>query len=513
MFEGYYDVTDLEQSIRDTSMFLWTVMGAGFIFLYVSLFTIVRNASRTLVRQSKENKALYEEAERRIVEREEAELQTQRQVKRLKALRNIDIAISSNLDLRLTLHVILSQVCAHLHVDAAGVLLLDKQTQMFEYVAESGFRSDSISSFKIKLGDGYTGRIAQQHPAPQIVDISETDTRTGARTEGKGEFASSWTEQDRPTQSSALSPQSMSGVPSGPPGRRTQDLLSPQSSLLAKERSHILSEEGFVAYSVCALLVKGQTKGVLEIFHRSPLNPDEEWLSFFETLAGQAAIAVDNATLFDDLQSSMTELSLAYERTLEGWSQALDLRDEETQGHSLRVTDMTVRLAQKLGVSEEELVHIRRGALLHDIGKMGVPNSVLLKPGPLTDDEWKIMRQHPMYAYLLLSPITFLRPALEIPYCHHEKWDGTGYPRRLLGEEIPLSARIFAVIDVWDALGSNRPYRKALPPDTIYTYLREQSGKHFEPRIVEIFLEMVGANEPQHDPVQLVTRPLQSSTV
>src|SRR5207249_2272104 len=220
-------------------------------------------------------------------------------------------------------------------------------------------------------------------------------------------------------------------------------------------------------------------------FHGSPLDPDPEWLDFLEALAGQAAIAVDNTWLFDDLQRSNTELSLAYDTTLEGWSNALDLRDKETEGHTQRVTEMTMRLAQAMGVSSASLVHIRRGALLHDIGKMGIPDSILLKPGPLTGEEWEIMRRHPVYAYELLSPIAFLRPALDIPYCHHEKWDGTGYPRGLKGEQIPLAARIFAIVDVWDALRSARPYRAAWPRDKGPGHVRTPSGSHFGPHVVE----------------------------
>jgi putative nucleotidyltransferase with HDIG domain len=237
------------------------------------------------------------------------------------------------------------------------------------------------------------------------------------------------------------------------------------------------------------LIAKGQVKGVLEIFHRAPLHPDEEWLEFLETLAGQAAVTIDNAELFTDLQRSNMELALAYDATIEGWSRALDLRDKETEGHTQRVTEMAERLARALGMSEEELVHMRRGALLHDIGKMGISDTILLKPGSLTDEEWETMRQHPEYAYNLLSPISYLRPALDIPYCHHEKWDGTGYPRGLKGEEIPLAARIFAVVDVWDALRSDRPYRKAWSEEKARAYIREQAGKYFDPRVVEVFLK------------------------
>lgn len=190
-----------------------------------------------------------------------------------------------------------------------------------------------------------------------------------------------------------------------------------------------------------------------------------------------------------NLETAHRELANAYDDTLKGWSLALELRDNETQGHSQRVTELTLSLAARMGFAEDELVHIRRGALLHDIGKMGIPDSILHKSGPLTDAEWAIMRKHPVYAYELLRPIAYLRPALDIPYCHHEHWDGTGYPQGLQGEAIPLPARIFAVIDVWDALSSNRPYRKPWPREKILTYLHEQSGTHFDPHIVTVFLE------------------------
>jgi putative nucleotidyltransferase with HDIG domain len=232
-------------------------------------------------------------------------------------------------------------------------------------------------------------------------------------------------------------------------------------------------------------------KGVLEIFHRSHYDPDPEWLEFLESLATQAAIAMDNAELFQDLQRSNQELILAYDATLEGWVRALDMRDKETENHTQRVTEMTLRLARAIGMPEKEMVHIRRGALLHDIGKMGIPDSILHKPGKLTEQEWEIMRKHPVYAYNFLAPIDYLRPALDIPYCHHEKWDGTGYPRGLKGEQIPRAARIFAVVDVWDALSSDRPYRKAWPNKKVLQYLKEQSGSHFDPAVVKAFLELI----------------------
>jgi HD-GYP domain-containing protein (c-di-GMP phosphodiesterase class II) len=184
------------------------------------------------------------------------------------------------------------------------------------------------------------------------------------------------------------------------------------------------------------------------------------------------------------------DLSRAYDSTIEGWSRALDLRDKETEGHTQRVTQMTLKLARAMGLSSDELVHIRRGVLLHDIGKMGVPDHILLKPGKLTDEEWQIMQRHPVYAYELLSPIAYLRPALDIPYCHHEKWDGSGYPRGLRGEQIPFAARLFAIVDVVDALRSDRPYRKGWPEKQVLAYIREQSGVHFDPQVVAAFLEL-----------------------
>jgi HD-GYP domain-containing protein (c-di-GMP phosphodiesterase class II) len=239
-------------------------------------------------------------------------------------------------------------------------------------------------------------------------------------------------------------------------------------------------------------MAKGQIKGVLEIFHRSLLQPNQEWLDFLETLGGQTAIAVDNAELFENLQRSNLDLTFAYDKTIEGWSRAMDLRDHETEGHTLRVADLTVRLAREMNISKQQIVHLRRGALLHDMGKLAIPDAILHKPGKLTPEEWEIMRQHPRYAYEMLSSIDYLQPALDIPYCHHEKWDGTGYPRGLKGEQIPLAARIFAVVDVWDALRSDRPYRKAWSEEKTLAYIREQSGTHFDPQVVGAFMKVIG---------------------
>lgn len=259
------------------------------------------------------------------------------------------------------------------------------------------------------------------------------------------------------------------------------------------DRSPHFQNEGFIAYYGMPLMAKGRVLGVLEFFHRSLHHPEKDWLDFLGMIAGQSAIAIDNAVMFKELQRTNLELSLAYDATIEGLSRALDLRDRETEQHTQRVTDLTVKMALRLNVDSAELVHIRRGAVLHDIGKVAIPDRILFKPGPLADDEWKIMRRHPGIAVELLSPVAYLAPALDIPHWHHEKWDGTGYPDRLGGEEIPFSARMFALVDVYDALTSDRPYRSAWSKEDTVQYIERQSGKHFDPRLVPEFLNLVGA--------------------
>ncbi|MCX6057855.1 MAG: response regulator [Chloroflexi bacterium] len=192
-----------------------------------------------------------------------------------------------------------------------------------------------------------------------------------------------------------------------------------------------------------------------------------------------------------NIEIAHEQLLAAYDATITGWSKALDLRDKETEGHSQRVANLSGKLAEMIGIGAEEMLFIRRGSLLHDIGKLGVPDSILLKPDKLTEEEWVIMRKHPQYAYDMFYPIEYLRPSLDIPYCHHEKWDGSGYPRGLKADEIPLSARIFAIVDVWDALSSDRPYRPAWEKSKVLEYIREQSGKHFDPQVVELFNNLI----------------------
>jgi putative nucleotidyltransferase with HDIG domain len=243
---------------------------------------------------------------------------------------------------------------------------------------------------------------------------------------------------------------------------------------------------------LCApLKLKDELIGVIYVDHRGM--PDmfhESDMNIISAFADQAAVAIDNARLFENLKAANEELKIAYEATLQGWVRALDLRDKETEGHTQRVTSLARSLGERMGLSEADLIHVTRGALLHDIGKMGISDIILHKPEGLTEEERAVIRQHPALAYEMLKPIQFLHPAIEIPYCHHEKWDGSGYPRGLKEEEIPLGARIFAVVDVWDALTSDRVYRKALHPEDVRAQLREQAGHHFDPRVVDSFIEL-----------------------
>ena len=361
--------------------------------------------------------------------------QTQQRLNRLQALHTIDVAITASHDLGFTLDIFLEQTLSQLGVDAADVLLYDPHNRSLEFAAGRGFQSEAIRFRNIQLGEGYAGRAALERQTIHISNIHEA----------------------------------------GP------DYFN----------SPLFEDEAFIDYCGVPLIAKGQLKGVLETFHHHPLEFQPEWFEFLETLAGQAAIALDSAGMFEQLQQSNFELALAYDATIEGWARALELRDQETEGHSKRVTKLVLDLARAVGVPNEDLIHIRRGSLLHDVGKMGVPDSILLKPGPLDEEEWQVMHQHPQFAYDMLSPITFLHPALEIPYYHHEHWDGSGYPNGLKGTQIPLAARIFAVIDVWDALTSDRPYRDQWSKQATLDHIKDQAGKQLDPQIVEHFLAMM----------------------
>jgi PAS domain S-box-containing protein len=371
-----------------------------------------------------------------ITSRKRAEQELAAQLKRVQALREIDLAILATTDLPFTLHTVLEKTTDLLAADAADILLVDPETEDLEFAAGLGFRSSGIEQSRLRIGQGHAGRAAAER-APVIIE----------------------------------------------------DLRQSGNIFL---RRNLIKDEGFVSAVFVPLVAKGQPVGVLEVFHRSRLSADRAWLEYLETLAGQAAIAIESGRMFHGLLRSNVDLGMAYDTTIEGWSRALDLRDKETEGHTLRVTQMTVALAQMAAIPASEIVHVRRGALLHDIGKMGVPDHILLKPDKLTDAEWEIMRKHPVFAYELLAPIEYLQPALDIPHYHHEKWDGTGYPEGLAGEDIPLPARLFAVADVWDAITNDRPYRSAWSREDAIEHIRQQDGSQFDPLAVDLFLQYLG---------------------
>jgi HD-GYP domain-containing protein (c-di-GMP phosphodiesterase class II)/PAS domain-containing protein len=361
--------------------------------------------------------------------------QTQQRLNRLTSLRKIDAAITSSVDLRMIMSILLDQIRSQLKVDAVNVFMINPSLNVNEYIAGIGFRTNKIEKMEFRLGEGFIGTALNEGKTIQFPDLNEIN-----------------------------------------PGHPI---------------SEVISAEGFQAYFGVPLIMKGSIKGILEIYHRSTLDPDSDWLEFLKTLGGQAAIAIDNAEMFNTLQRSNVELLEAYDATIKGWAKALEIRDMETEGHSRRVVDLTIKIARRLDILSRDLIHIRRGALLHDIGKMGIPDSILQKPGKLTDREWEIMKTHPVLGFEMLSPIQHLRPALDIPHYHHERWDGTGYPSGLKGDQIPLPARIFAIVDVWDAMRSDRPYRDAWPKDEVINHIKEQNGKHFDPEVVESFLEII----------------------
>jgi putative nucleotidyltransferase with HDIG domain len=372
---------------------------------------------------------------RDITKYKQSEEKIQIQLEQLAALRAIDLAITSGADLSQTLSMILDHVRKYLNIDAASMLLLNPHNQRLEFAAGVGFRTSAMQHTHLNIGEGLAGQAVQKRKIVHVPNLKN---------------------------------------------RKTGLLRSPD-----------FSKENFVTYYAIPLIAKGQVLGVLEIFHRSTSSADQDWMNFLNTLAGQAAIAIDNAMMFKDLQHSNADLTLAYDKTIDGWSRALDLRDKETEDHTRRVTELTLRLAQQMDIPDEELIHIRRGATLHDIGKVAMPDDILFKPAPLTAEEWTIMRRHPQIAAEILQPISYLAPALPIPRFHHEKWDGSGYPDGLAGEAIPLAARLFAFADVYDALTSDRPYRCAWPQTDALEHIRKNSGIHFDPKIAPVFIQMM----------------------
>lgn len=357
------------------------------------------------------------------------------QIKNLSFLSYITKSINSVFDADLMLSSILKQSAHLLGADTMAIYLYAKESDDFVCRAEYGFSTNSIKGVHIAFGQPYVGTAAREQ---QIISCYSFDD------------------------------------------------LANQEQFLSLIRS-----EKFQSQHCAPIVVGGKTIGVLEVFQRKAFTLADEWIALFEAIAFQTGTALEYNKVFLELQTVYRDLENSYEATIEGWSSAMDMRDQETEGHSKRVTSLTVAFATRLGLSQEEIVRAKRGALLHDIGKIGIPDSILRKNDPLDEEEWKVMKEHPLKAYSTLHRIPYLRDCLDIPLCHHEKWDGTGYPRGLKGEKIPLAARMFALIDVYDALTSDRPYRKAWPKEKALAYIKEQSGKHFDPDLVEKFIDLI----------------------
>ncbi len=361
--------------------------------------------------------------------------QTEQRLQRMTAMRAIDQAIMSSLDLRVTLNILLDKTISHLNVDAAAVLLFNPESQTLEYIAYRGFRSRQVAYTRTRIGQPNAGRVVLERRPILIPDITAA------------------------------------------PGSQQNELMS---------------AEGFLAYGGIPLVAKGQVKGVLEIYHRQCMTFEPEWREFFDTLAGLAAISIDNAALFESVQRTNLDLTLAYDTTLEQWAQILEERDGSSKGHTRRLMEQAITLGRLAGLSDDELVQLRRGVLLHDIGKLTVPDAVLLKTSPLTVEEWSVIRTYPERAREILLPITYLKQAVDIPACLHERWDGSGYPRGLKGDAIPLAARIFSIVNVWETLLQDRPYRKAWSEQEAAQYIRDQAGRQFDANLVAMFLDAQG---------------------
>lgn len=357
--------------------------------------------------------------------------QTQQRLQRLSVLHAIDMVVSGSLSLTITLNLILDQIVSQLNISAADVLLHHEQAHSLEFYAGRGFKNERVKRTQFRLGQSLPGKVVLDRKSLSLADL----------------------QSDR---------------------------------ILIK--LHYLEDDRFESYYAVPLIVKGQIKGVLELFNHSPISEDPEMRDFLESLAAQAAIAIDNSVLFEGLKRSNLELTRAYDAIIESWARSIEYREPDLHGHSTRVMELAMRLASAMGVSESELLHIRRGSLLHDIGRIGVPEDLLLRLNNLNEEEQKVFQHHVQVSHDLLAGIDFLAPAIDIPYLSHENWDGSGYPRGLKGKDIPLAARIFAVVDGWDMHTTNRHHRPRWEQEKVVDYLREQAGKRYDPEIVQLFL-------------------------
>lgn len=360
--------------------------------------------------------------------------QTVRRLQALQAFHGVGQIILSTPDMRLVLEGLLDHVIHLLEVDAAGVFLFNPITLRLDHIVGKGFLTPLAAQRRPRLGEGVSGRAAL--------------------------------------------------------GRNLIIANDPRNLEDEAEKS-LWQNEGFRTQVSLPLMAKGQLKGVLEVFTRCPLQTTQEWLSLLDTFADQAAIALENVHMFEQLQRANIQMTFSFDSLLEAWAYSLEERGHEPKGHLQRVAELTEQLCRAAGLEGEAIIHARRGALLHDIGKFATPETILFKAGPLSPEEWDIVRRHPQIAYDWLSTVEPLRPAVDIPYCHHERWDGSGYPRGLRGAEIPLAARLFAVADVWDILRCERPYRPAWPPEKALDYIYSHAGQHFDPQAVDQFRRLI----------------------
>ena len=357
----------------------------------------------------------------------------------LQTMRSVERAISSSMDLSVTLNVLLDHVLRQLHADAVSVLLMDAHGREMTVAASRGFRKNIRPQSRFRLDHSLASQAGLERKTVMV--------------EGK--------------------------KPGDP----------------ALENQPLMMEEAFVAYSATPMIAHGRVRGILEVFHRSAAEPPSVRTKLLDSLALQAAIAIDCADSFQTLQRTRSELSMACDSMIEGFSRAIDLRAREAEGHSLRVSEFSIRTAEKMGISQDQMTALRRGALLHDIGKIGIPDRILWKPEALNGEEWELMRQHPKFAEQVLAPIEFLRPSLDIPKFHHEHWDGGGYPYGLSGNDIPLPARIFSVVDVWDSLQARRPFRDPWNAADTEEYLKQAAGRQFDPDVVRTFMQILRESE------------------
>lgn len=354
---------------------------------------------------------------------------------KLSSVQKIQQIILENLSLPTTLDLLVDQLVVELAVDAVDILYYHPGLKSLRPIAQRGFRQKVFQDIALEVGEGLAGRAAENKTIIYVQDLTKSDQQIN--------------------------------------------------------RSLEFSTERFVSYFGVPLLAKGRMVGVLEVFNRSPMDPDEDWIDLLKLISGLAAIAIVQQNLTDDLERSRKDIAAAFDGVIRGWAAALELRGIEPKGHAQRITQLTRRLGVKMGLAGQELDDIHRGVLLHDIGKMGIPDDVLLKGSVLNEPERKMIGRHPVDAFELLKSVSALKTALDIPLYHHERWDGKGYPHQMIGEEIPLPARMFAIVDVWDAMLSNRPYRAAYSREDALQHIKQQSGKHFDPDVVKAFLSVL----------------------